>query len=213
VALLAACGGDDAAGNIDARALLDRSATRMDALQSFHFVLEFEGGAAEIVRGLQMQRAEGDYGGPENLQTQVLAKAGPINANVEMRVVQGQSWMTNPLNGRWEQQSISVGNLFNVSTGATALMRQAQDPKVTGRDTIDGTSVHRVEATLPSDQLTLLPNVVPGKTLRATAWIGEADPVVHRLEVSGQIFAPNVESKVRLNLSRFDVPVVVEAPR
>lgn len=210
----AACGGDDEpATTEDPRALLERSAAAMDGVRSFHFVLTFEGGAAEIVRGLQMTRAEGDYGGAENFSLQTRVRLGPIDADVGIRIVEGESWITNPLTGRWEREEISVDQLFDLSTGVTALMRSAENPTLGGTQEIDGVTTQRVNATLSSDDFTLVPGTRAGETLNASAWIGVEDALVRRLEVSGRLFDATTEGTVRLDLSRLNEPVTIEPPR
>jgi hypothetical protein len=211
--LFAACGGKEPTEN--PAALLERSAARMEQAKSYHFLLEFEGGTAEIVRGLLMRRAEGTFAGVDNLDSQVLVSVGPIDARVGIRVVNGESWITNPLTQRWEREQVSVAQLFDLSTGVTALMRSAQRPKLAGNETIDGVPVRRIDAELPSERFTLLPGVQPGQTLKASAWAGTQDDLVRRLEVSGRVFAatPTTEGKVRLTLSAFDAPVTIEPPR
>lgn len=212
--LLSACGEDEPA--VSPSTLLERAAVRIEEAHSFRFLLEFEGGSAEILRGLQMRRAEGAFAGLDSLEAQVLVAAGPIDARVDIRVVDGESWMTNPLSQRWERTPLSVASLFDLSTGVTALMRSAQNPRHAGADAIDGVPVRRIEGDLPSERFTLLP-VPPGQTLQASAWIGTQDDLVRRLEVRGH-GAPfantsTTEGKVRITLSRFDEPVVIEAPR
>ena len=213
IVLLSACG-DEPEPEVSAATLLERAATRIEQARSYRFLLEFEGGTAEIVRGLQMRRAEGAFAGIDNLDSDVLVSAGPIDARVDVRVVNGESWITNPLTQRWERTELSVARLFDLSTGVTALMRSAQNPRHAGTETIDGLSVRRIEGDLPSERFTLLPGVPPGQTLKAAAWI-DANDLVRRLEVSGRVFAatPTAEGKVRLTLSGFDEPVVIEAPR
>jgi hypothetical protein len=199
---------------VTAATALERAAARIEQAWSYRFLLEFEGGTTEIVRGLQMRRAEGAFASADNFDSQVLVSAGPIDARVDVRVVNGESWMTNPLTQRWERAQISVSRLFDLSTGVTALMRSAQNPRHSGTDTIDGLPVRRVEGDLPSERFTLLPGVPPGQTLKAAAWI-DSDDFVRRLEVSGRVYAaaPTTDGKVRLTLSAFDEPVVIEAPR
>lgn len=214
--LLSACGGEKPPEE-NAAVILERAAARIEQAKSYRFLLEFEGGTAEIARGLQMRRAEGVFAGIDNFDSQVLVSVGPIDARVGVRVVEGASWMTNPLTQRWEQTPLSVAQLFDLSTGVTALMRSAATPKITANETIEGVPVRRIDGELPSERFTLLPGVPPGQTLKAAAWVGTQDDLVRRLEVSGRgapfATAAGAEGKVRLTLSAFDEPVAIEAPR
>ena len=213
VLLLAACNGDDGATeDVDPAALLDSAATRLETVESFHFVIEFEDGAAEIVRGLAMERAEGNVVVPDEIDARVNASVGPVNAEIGIIVADGQGYLTNPLTGRWEEEDISVADVFDLQTGVTSIMRSAQEPEVTGSESIDGVSTYRVEATLPSSELSLIPGVRQSQTLEATAWLGVDDPLVHRVRIVGAMFDEN-ESTVTLDLSDFDQPVEIEPPQ
>ena len=212
--LLTACNGDDAPAEevVDPVALLDSAATRLESVESFHFVIEFEDGAAEIVRGLSMERAEGNVVVPDEIDARVNASLGPINAEIGIIVADGQGYLTNPLTGRWEEEDISVADVFDLQTGVTSIMRSAQDPEITGNEDIDSVSTYRVEATLPSSELSLIPGVRQNQTLDATAWIGVDDPLVYRVQLVGAMFDEN-ESTVTLDLSDFDQPVEIEPPQ
>jgi LppX_LprAFG lipoprotein len=214
--ILSACG-EAPAPQESAAVILERASARIEQATSYRFLLEFEGGTAEIARGLQMRRAEGVFVGVDNFDAQVLVSAGPIDARVGVRVVAGASWMTNPLTQRWEQTPLSVAQLFDLSTGVTALMRSAANPKIGASETIEGVAVRRIEGELPSERFTLLPGVPPGQTLKAAAWVGTQDDLVRRLEVSGRgapfATTAGTEGKVRLTLSAFDEPFAIEAPR
>jgi len=215
--LAAACDGDDSpdidVSKVDAGVLLEGAAARIESLETFHFDLEFSGGAADILGGVRMRDAEGDFAGIDSFQAALHASVGPINADLEVRNVNGEGWLTNPLTGRWEQQDISVAEVFDISTGVTALMRSVQDPTVTRAERLGGVDVYRVEAQLASDELTLIPGARKGERLDAVAWIGVDDTLVRRIEVSGRLFSANEVGTVTVRLSRFDEPVTIEAPR
>jgi hypothetical protein len=217
VALAPACGGGGGSNinvdDVDAAVLLEGAAARVEELSTFHFDLAFSGGAANILGGINMRDAEGDFAGLDNYQATLHASVGPINADLEVRNVDGVGWLTNPLTGRWEQQDISVAQVFDISTGVTALMRSVQDPVVTRAEKLDGVDVYRVEAQLASNDLTLIPGARAGETLDAIAWIGVDDTLVRRLEVSGHLFSASETGTVTVRLSRFNEPVTIESPR
>jgi len=204
LALVVACGGDEGPDinveDVDAAVLLEGAAARIEQLDTFHFDLEFSGGAADILGGIRMRDAEGDFAGLNNFQAALHASVGPINADLEVRNVNGEGW-------------ISVAEVFDISTGVTALMRSVEAPTVTRAERRDGVDVYRVEAKLASDELTLIPGARAGETLDAVAWIGVDDTLVRRIEVSGALFSANGAGTVTVRLSRFDEPVTIEAPR
>ncbi|MEE8422560.1 MAG: LppX_LprAFG lipoprotein [Dehalococcoidia bacterium] len=214
--LFAACGDGDglAVEGVDAVALLAAAADRTEQVQSFHFVLEHERGSTEIVRGVKMKRAEGDVAGGEQLRVDIEGSVGPLNINLGIVILEHESWITNPLTGRWEREDISITELFDPATGVTALIRAVTEPRVTGSDRIDGVQTYRVEATVDSGAVRLFGDPQAGKALRAKVWIGVDDPLIHRIELEGPLRRGERDDLLRrITLSRFDSDPEIVAPR
>ncbi len=213
--VLSACGSESPSA-VDPAALLERAAARIEATTSYHYVLDFDGGAAPIALGLGMRHAEGMFAGAANFDAAVLASAGPIDVRVGIRAVNGETWITNPLTGLWQQQPLTVAQLFDISSGVTALMRGATDLQVGGTETIEGVTVRRIDGALASERFRLMPGVPPGQQLRASAWVGVEDDLVRRLEVRGRgapfAATADAEGVVRVSLSRFDEPANLVPP-
>ncbi len=214
---LAACG-DDGGGvdveGIDAAALLRSAAERTERAQSFHFVLEHENGATQIVRGLEMERAEGDVAGADRLSVEIKASLGPLNLELSIIVIGDDAWITNPLTRRWEREQISISEVFDPANGVTGLMRAAAGARVAGSDSVGGVSTYRVEATVDSGDVTLFGDPRPGTELRARVWIGVDDPLVYRIELVGAVTAGEPDDLVRrITLSRFDEDIEIVPPR
>ncbi len=216
VLLVASCGGGDDfdTTDVDVDALLLASADRMEEETAFHFELELENGRIQIVRGINIEHAEGDIAGPERLYFKVEARIGPLLAELEMISLPGEGWITNPLTGRWEREQIDLDQFFDPADGITATMRAIYGAEVTGTQTVDGTETYRVEATVDSEFLTLFGTPQSGVDLRLKAWIGVDDPLVHRIEVVGGILAAEEDDLIRrLNLSQFGADFDIKAPR
>lgn len=217
VLLLAACGGGDSdvdTSEVDVPALLLASADRMEQETSFHFELEMENGRIQIVRGINIERAEGDVASQDRLYFKVEARVGPLLAELEMIALPDGGWITNPLTGRWEREDIDLDQFFDPADGITATMRSITDAQLTGTDTIDGISTYRLESTVDSEFLTLFGNPQSGVPLQLKAWIGVGDPLVHRIEVIGAIMATEDDNLIRrLNLSQFGADFDIKAPR
>ena len=218
VIALASCGGGDSldidTSGVDVEALLTTAADRMDAVESFRFDLEHDNGTASIVRGLEMVRAEGDVEGADRMRLLVEAKAGPLNAELEMIVLPGEGWITNPLTGRWEKETIDVASFFDPAEGVTGLMRSLDGGEITKARTINGFDTYQVEASIASELLTLFGDAREGETIRLKAWIGIDDPLVHRVEAVGGIVSGEPDNLVRrLTLTDFDQTFDIQAPR
>lgn len=217
-ALLVACGGGgeaDGETDVDAAALLVEAAARMEAVDSFRFVVEHEGGSTQIVQGLGMVRAEGAVQGTERMSLDVQARFATTNVRVGIVVLPGEGYLSNPITGRWERAEISIADLFDPASGVTGIMRSVEDPVVTGRERVGGVETYVVEATVASEELTaFVGNAQAGRTVAARAWVGVDDPLVYRLEVTGAVAPNDTETVVRrVILSAFDEPVEIVAPR
>ena len=218
VTAVAGCGGGDDldvdTSDVDVSALLNAAADRMDAVDSFRFELEHDNGTATIVRGLEMERAEGDVEGADRMRLLVEAKAGPLNAEIQMIVLPGEGWITNPLTGRWENETIDVASFFDPAEGVTGLMRTLEGGEVTGAMRLAGVRTYRVEADVASELITLFGDARGGQTIRLKAWIGIDDPLVYRIEAVGGIVSGEADDLVRrLTLSNFDESFEIQAPR
>lgn len=215
--LASACrgGGGSDVSKVDAADVLKRGAERMDKVKAFHFELEHERGTTQIVRNLQMVSASGDVVPPDRLRLDAKAKAGPLNIAVGIVALPGHSYITNPVTGRWEEETISVASFFDPAIGVTALMRGATDAKVVAREDLGGRSTYRIEASVDSGKMTLFAaNAAPGRSLKARVWVGVDDPVLVRVEIEGAVSEGEpVDLLRRLTLSRFDESIQIDAPK
>lgn len=218
-ALLVACSGDeDGAGDIadvDAQDVLDRSADRMEQLESFHFEVEHENGATQIIGGIAMEHAEGDVEGREAMQLEVEASFAGANIKTGIIVLPEGAYLQNPLTGRWQQQdAIDISRLFDPRTGVTGLMREATNVEVVDREAIDGVDSYVLEGTVDSGSLTsFVGTAEAGTPVTGRLWVGVEDLLVRRIEVVGPIAPEDGDDIVRrITLSAFDEPVNISVP-
>ncbi len=198
----------------DPTALLRGAGDRMATVERFHFLLEHVDGTSEIVRGIEMVRAEGDIGGTELLQAEIEGRFGALTFETAIVVLPDQGWLRNPLTRRWERENITVSALFDPQQGAVALMRTATATGLGGREHIGDIDCWIVEATTDSGELAFFENAEAGRTVSARVWIGVDDPLVYRIELSGPIAAGELDTIVRrLELSRFGQDVDIVPPR
>lgn len=216
--LVAACGGGEDADPStfpDASTLLDQSATRMEQVRSMHFLLEHDNGATQIVRGIAMNRAEGDVVTPDKMQATVKGGLGIVNFEIGIVILGKDAWIQNPLNRRWESENITIDQVFDPRQGVIALVRATRGATIDGIDDVGGVKCYRVEATLDSGNLDLLPGTpTAGKPIPTTAWIGVDDQLVRKVQFRGGVSTGEPDNLVRtLTLSRFDEDVTIVPPR
>ena len=200
----------------DPTALLRGAADRMATVERFHFLLEHVDGTSEIVRGIEMVRAEGDIGGTELLQAEIEGRFGTLTFETAIVVLPDQGWIRNPLTRRWERENITVSALFDPQQGAVALMRTATATGLGGREHIGDIECWIVEATTDSGRAGVLPRTPRRGALSARrVWIGVDDPLVlpHRAERPDQPPANWTRSCGGSSLSRFGQDVDIVPPR
>jgi hypothetical protein len=225
-----ACGGDKQSDSGSAAAtptrpdpavLARQAADKVEALTSFHFLVEHENGGTPIVLNLNMTRAEGDIVKPDRLRADVEATAAQLgNANVKVKVVNvgDRAVITNPFNTRqWVPLpgENRLADIFDPAAGTTAALRSARDLQITGEETIGGVRVWRLEGTVDAEALSAVAPAIaePGYIARGTVWVGQSDPLVHRVRLEGALGSkdpPNIVRKI--DLSKFDENVSIELP-
>jgi len=204
----------------DPAVLARQAADQVEALKTFHFVLEHENGGSPIALNLTMNRAEGDIVKPDRLRADVDAIASQLgNANVKVRVVSigDSAQITNPFNrAQWLALpgTNKLSDIFDPAAGTTAALRSAKNLTITGEETLNGVKVWKLEGDVDAAALEGFTNVAePGYTVKGTAWIGQDKPLVHRIRLDGPLGskdAPNIVRKI--DLSKFDEPLTIDRP-
>ena len=223
VVLAAACGDDKdkqattgtATGTPqrpDPQVLARQAADAVEALNSFHFLLEHENGGTPIVLNLTMNRAEGDIVKPDRIRADVEAIATQLgNANVKVRVVNvgDKGVISNPFNTRQYlplPENVQLKDIVDPGAGVTKAMRAAQNLRITGEETVNGVSTWRLEGEIDAAELRDFASVAePGYKVKGIAWVGKDKPLVHRVRLEGPLGpkdAPNIVRKIEL--SKFD---------
>lgn len=205
----------------DPSALAMQAADQMEAVKSFHFLLQHENGGTPIVSNLEMTRAEGDIVKPDRLRADVEAVAKQLgNANVKVKVVNvgDRALITNPFNPRqWVPLpgDNRLADIFDPGAGTTAALRAAKDLQITGEETLNGVKVWRLEGNVDATALSAVASTIaePGYKAKGIAWIGQAKPLVHRIRLEGPLGASDPPNIVRIiDLSKFDENVTIELP-
>ncbi len=198
---------------VDPAAVVHESADRMEGIQRFHFTLDHENGASEIVRGIMMVYAEGDFDGAERMRAEIEGALGTVKFETAVIVLPEGSWLKNPFDRSWEAEEISIEEFFDPQNGVAALMRQVTEPTLVGREEFGGVETYRIDVLADSGDLAIFPTAEPGFEVRATLWIGVDDLLLYRVDVLGAI-SEDEESDIlrRLELSRFGEDVDIAPP-
>jgi hypothetical protein len=203
-------------GTLTAEALLQQSADRAAAVQSFHFILTHENGTTPLPLNLDLESAEGDVVVPGRLKAEVDAEAlGGLNVSVEVIGIDDQTWVTNPFTRGWEElPNTNIRDFADPAALVSGLLPAVQDAELREGEELDGVETQLVTGQIDSGALQdALGIAVPGNNVDVEAWIGVDDQLPRRVRLIGALSDEESADVVRqVDLSRFDQPVEIMPP-
>lgn len=193
--------------------IIARASEKLEALSSFHFALEQEGGGTPIAMGLEMTAASGDIARPGRLKANVFAGF----LEVEIITVGEVIFMTNPLSGEWEPlpNEFNAVKLFDPDSGIKAIIEKISNAIKLGEEKVAGTLCYHIKGTLDSGDLSAITSgaAIEGISIDTEVWIGKDDFLLRQIKLEGQITRDENPGIVRtLIISNFDQPVTIELP-
>lgn len=193
--------------------IIAMASEKLEALSSFHFALDQEGGGTPIAMGLEMTSASGDITRPHKLKVDVFA--GFVEVGV---ITVGEvTFMTNPLTGEWEPlpNEFTAVRLFNPDTGIKAIIGRISNAVKLGEEKVAGALCYHIKGTLDSGDLSAIScgAAIEGISIDTDVWIGKDDFLLRQIKLEGQITKDEKPGIVRtLSISNFDQPVTIELP-
>ena len=198
-----------------AQETLDEVRAVMDGVTQFEFELTHPNGKTTLDGGLSLRRAEGTVIVPRRLKLSAEADLGRIFVKVDAIVIEGETWMTNPLTGNWSEiaPSDSPFSFLDPVTLVSNVVDQTHDPYYPD----DGGRVGKnivFEGQLPSEALKpLVGEVLPGQVLTAKLSVDSETYLLKTAELRGVLQDGDAEDFVRLiRFSGFDADLVIEPP-
>ena len=197
---------------ISPQALLDGSSRVMEALESFHFRLHHESGSTKLLPSLLMDEAEGDVVRPDGISVEFSGSFGRFAIESGLITLGDDSYMTNPLSGKWESvpREVSPLGFFDPSRGIASMMSRVEGSSLLSSDG----EVYRIGGTLPAEALApLLGTTVEGTTVVVELTLDASDLYLLKAVVDGRVTPSDADDVVRvITLSRFNEPVTIEPP-
>jgi hypothetical protein len=202
---------------LSASDIFNKSNDSMQAVSSFHFLLDHTGGGTPITNGIEMTKAAGDVVRPDKMQATINGSAMGMSIEVTLVSVSGKTLMTNPLNGKWESPSeqFHVLSVFDPATGIGAITKGIANGSVLAEEQIDGTLCYHLKGVIVSDALrSLTGNVTTGVSINCEIWIGKQDFLARQVKLTGKITDSEKEGIVRtLSLSNFNQQINIALPQ
>ncbi len=198
---------------IDPQEVLALSGQAMQALDTFHFRLEHDRGSSEMLPGLEVEEVDGVVANPDRISVSFTGAFGGSFAVRSRLITAGdKSYMTNPLNDRWEEVPPDVSPLgfFDPSKGIGAMMDQVREANLVGQND-DQLSL---SGRLPAEALgPLLGSSIEGAVVDVELTVDAETKHLLRARITGQVMpSDQVGTERIISLSAFDEPVTIEPP-
>ena len=165
-----------------------------------------------MLPNLMIEEATGDVVSPDKISTEFSGSFGAFAIESKLVTVGDNSYVTNPLNGRWESVPVEVSPLgfFNPRKGIAAMMSRVE--KVQLSSVTGGT--YQLQGTLAAEALApLLGTALTDATVMVQLTIDGQEFYLLEAVLSGKVAPADPEGTVRvITLSQFNEPIAIEPP-
>ena len=203
---------------VDPRMELQRTVESLMALHSVAFDLHHVIGSTSILPGVLMDRAYGKAIVPGQFDVTIEGELLFPRSYVEIGMisVDGKSYMTNLINGEWEQVSSDALpiNLSNIGVTLADIVVMVQEPVLLGNDRVDGVDVYHISGSITSEVLKqLVPTAGTGFPVALEMWTERSTGMLRQALITGQVVLTDVEETQRqLTLDSVNESITVEPP-
>lgn len=197
---------------VNPQVLLDQSGAVMEDLDSFHFQLTHRSGGTELLENMFLQEAEGDVVKPDQISAEFSGTFGGIAIKSGVITLGDDSYMINPLSGKWENvpKEVSPLGFFNPREGIASMMAQVSQPGLVESKN----DSYLIEGKLPAEALgPLLGTTVQGAFVSVELRIDAGGSYLLEAVIDGKVTSTEPEGTVRvIKLSRFNEPITITPP-
>ena len=202
---------------VNVEAVLQRSGEAMAGLKTFRFSLRHPSGATPLdllpgLGSLEIGEADGAVVNPERLEARFGGALGSLYVESRLISVEGRSYLTNPLSGRWEEIPLDINPLafFNPRAGIAAMMSSVHRASLTS----ESEDEYRMSGLILSEALApLLGTTLTGIEVSVDLTIDRQTYRLLEARFEGRVTAGEEDGTTRvITLSDFDEPLVIEPP-
>ena len=223
--LLIACGSavtptpETPSAGIDSKVLLRQAVDEILRLESAAFTLEHRQGTTALIPGfLEMNKVSGLVDIPDRFQLEVQAESLVPRAFVEINIVviEGQAYMTDPGTGRWGEVSLETlpFNLSNLGRTLANIIEAVQVPSMAISEKLRGYGTYHIRGMIKSQALAdLIPGAGDGLDVELDLWLEQSRSLLLQVLITGRVIPSDEAGTVRvLTLDDINVPVEISPP-
>jgi len=202
---------------VNPQEVLRQSVDRLLVLESAEFTLEHRAGTTELLPGIEMSKVYGMVDIPDKFKFTLEATVSNTFFETGVVVIGDQAYMTNFLNGQWEEvpKDILPLNLSNLGQTLAGVIESVQGPELIGSERGHNYDAYRIRGLVKSNDLsTLVPNAGDGFDLELEFLVDRNRGSLLHVLIAGQMIDTDVPETVRvLTLDGIDSAVEIKAPR
>jgi lipoprotein LprG len=165
---------------------------------------------------LNFELAEGQFAAPSSANAVVTLEVGNLNAQIGAIAIEGQTWLTNPITGEWEEApegyDFDPATLFDPSVGWRPLLAEGlSDVEWIGAEERDGEPRYHIRAAADEDRVALiLAGLIKKQPVDLDMWIDPETGYVREAELS--TVYEGQTSDWFIEFSEFGEPVEIAPP-
>jgi hypothetical protein len=219
--LASACGSSSAPTTTlppDANVVLEAAASAMGSVNYVRFKIERSGAPVYIdsLDTLNFSSAEGQFAAPSSANAVVTLQVGNLNANIGAIAINGKTWLTNPISGKWEDApegyDFNPATLFDPELGWRPLLADGLSDVVwIGEESRNNEPRYHIRATADEDRVAvILAGLIKKQPVELDMWIEPSTGYVREAELS-TVFEGQT-SDWSIEFSEFEQPVEISPP-
>lgn len=206
--------------NLSAKEIAARSSQTMLELDTLHFVIDLTGSLAYIDNPptTALKHVDGDLLRPDKVRGLVKVSSLGIVTEVGLISIKGQSYVTNPINQRWEQLPPEWGWYFDPRLpfdeeyGIPAVVPYIELEKV-GVEQIDDNFYYHLVGVAQGEQITWwTAGLIKEDDVPVDLWIDTSTFLIYRVHLVELVSDPDRPTEWDITFSNFDQPLEIEAP-
>ncbi|MDX2343506.1 MAG: LppX_LprAFG lipoprotein [Acidimicrobiia bacterium] len=198
--------------------VLDVGAEAMGAVEYVRFKIERGGAPVYIdpLDTLNFALAEGQFAAPSSANAVVTLAVGNINAQIGAIAIDGKTWLTNPITGKWDEApsgyDFDPATLFDPELGWRPLLAEGLTDIVwIGEETRNSEARYHIRAVADEDRvLLILAGLIRKQAVDLDMWIDPETGYVREAELS--TVYEGQTSDWYIEFSEFDVPIEIAPP-
>ncbi|MBA3530829.1 MAG: LppX_LprAFG lipoprotein [Ardenticatenales bacterium] len=200
------------------RDILEQAVQRWNETKAFHFTLDLAERtiALDGTGTLAFAKAQGDVVAPDSMQAVALVRSPLGSMEVGLIAIGEQQWLTNPLNGKWEEApaefQTDVTGLFDAEQGIGSLLLEMENLERAADETVNEIPSIHLRGSMPGATLsTFAADLAEIESVQVELWISSADQRIHKVVITEPAKGDKIPIWTFL-FSQFDDVAPIEPP-